>query len=434
MDRDPLNFFQPFERLPENHENQLTRALLVVLRLSPMAHECWLGRAAPGRHLHELPVATFATQRRAVTVGRDADEMVPLVSVFLGPSEPLGESVLDVESDRLQVLDAIIDYGGALVVVIENKVAEAADWQARILNLEGSGAQVEPGQERKAVTWPDVIADVMGIVERGLASGAEAAVLSDFLTYVEDHFAGLGPYRTLRLCAGNRFRIARRLRALLSQASGREAQIDKWGPTLELPHLPGTGSRAYLLSTGEPLGVELSLNPADTLSQAREFYGNTDVVEAVRKLDELPGWQVRPNFHFGHMEAGYVWCTGEIDPGSYIELWQDRIDNTTRVRREDWDEYWRSLEQEGIASREDRAEFDRHFAATRRTTATPRPGLAVTRRWEMTDAENLDQNRSFVAEVEEALRVAFTTLAGPQALAWPSHSETEVGSDHAGAL
>jgi hypothetical protein len=75
-------------------------------------------------------------------------------------------------------------------MVIENKVAEAADWQARILNLEGSGAQVEPGQERKTVTWPDVIADVMGIVERGLAGGAEAAVLSDFLTYVEDHFAG----------------------------------------------------------------------------------------------------------------------------------------------------------------------------------------------------------------------------------------------------
>ena len=44
MDRDPLNFFQPFERLRANHENQLTRALLVVLRLSPIAHECWLGQ------------------------------------------------------------------------------------------------------------------------------------------------------------------------------------------------------------------------------------------------------------------------------------------------------------------------------------------------------------------------------------------------------
>lgn len=32
--RDPLNFFEPFEQLPTGHENQLTRAFLVVLRHS----------------------------------------------------------------------------------------------------------------------------------------------------------------------------------------------------------------------------------------------------------------------------------------------------------------------------------------------------------------------------------------------------------------
>jgi hypothetical protein len=44
MDRDPLSFFQPFENLPPGHENQLTRALLLVLRLCPIAHEAWLSR------------------------------------------------------------------------------------------------------------------------------------------------------------------------------------------------------------------------------------------------------------------------------------------------------------------------------------------------------------------------------------------------------
>jgi hypothetical protein len=36
--RDPLNFYSPYERLPAGHENQLTRALLVLLRMSPIAH------------------------------------------------------------------------------------------------------------------------------------------------------------------------------------------------------------------------------------------------------------------------------------------------------------------------------------------------------------------------------------------------------------
>src|ERR1700759_3022075 len=105
VERDALNFFEPFERLPPNHENQLTRALLLVLRLSPIAHESWLARAAPGRHLHELPVAVFNTQRRVVRVESDAEDHVPVISVFLAPNQPLGEDVIVRESDRLQVLD-----------------------------------------------------------------------------------------------------------------------------------------------------------------------------------------------------------------------------------------------------------------------------------------------------------------------------------------
>jgi hypothetical protein len=35
-------FFEPWERIPANHENQLTRALLVVLRYCPIAHQAWL--------------------------------------------------------------------------------------------------------------------------------------------------------------------------------------------------------------------------------------------------------------------------------------------------------------------------------------------------------------------------------------------------------
>jgi len=142
VERDALNFFEPFERLPPNHENQLTRALLLILRLSPVAHAAWLARAAPTRRLHELPVAIFNTQRRAVRVESNAEDQVPVISVFLAPNQPLGEDVIVKESDRLQVLDAVIEYGDALVMVVENKVAEASDAQARELNITGAGVVI----------------------------------------------------------------------------------------------------------------------------------------------------------------------------------------------------------------------------------------------------------------------------------------------------
>ncbi len=409
MERDALNFFEPFERLPPNHENQLTRALLLVLRLSPIAHEAWLTRAAPGRRLHELPVAVFNTQRRAVREESDPDDQVPVISVFLAPNQPLGEDVIVKESDRLQVLDAVIEYGDALVMVIENKVAEASDAQARELNITGAGVVIAPGQERQVVTWPEVIGDATGIVERALAAGAERAVLEDFLVYVEDHFAELGPYRTLGLAKGHEFRTRRRLRALLGEAAARDARIDKWGPTVELPELPGTASRAYLFPVDG--GIELSVYPADTLSQARAFYTRPAAVAALLNLASDPAWKVMPNFHFGHMEGGYAWTTTKASVERYVALWQETIGETGAVKREEWDDYWAWLIEAQLATTEDRDEFDRHFTETNRQTATPRPGLMVVRRWELSQAEALDGQHKLAAEIAASLQRARSALS-----------------------
>jgi hypothetical protein len=409
MERDPLNFFEPFERLPPNHENQLTRALLLVLRLSPVTHEAWLARAAPGRRLHELPVAVFNTQQRAVRVASDAEDQVPVVSIFLAPNKPLGDDVLVKESDRLQVLDAVIEYGDALVMVVENKVAEASDAQARDLNITGSGVVLAPDQERQVVTWPEVIGDITGIVERSLVGGAERGVLEDFLAYVEDHFAELGPYRTLALAHGNDFRTRRRLRALLAEASGLESRIDKWGPAVDLPELPGTASRAYLFPVES--AIELSVYPADTLSQARAFYTRPAAVTALLTLAKDPDWQVMPNYHFGHMEGGYAWTTTDTPVERYIAVWQERIGETHAVKRDDWDDYWAWLINEHFATTDDRAEFDHHFTDTNRQSAIPRPGLMVVRRWDLTEAEGLDGQHKLTAAIAEALQTAKKVLS-----------------------
>ena len=64
-----LNFFVPYEKAAAWHENQLTRALLVVLRYSPMCHQVWMNLVSPGLYLHQLREPDFATQRQKVYLG-----------------------------------------------------------------------------------------------------------------------------------------------------------------------------------------------------------------------------------------------------------------------------------------------------------------------------------------------------------------------------
>jgi len=84
--RDALNFFLPFRRLEPNHENQLTRALLVVLRLSPMAHTAWLRLVAPDNatEIRALEADSGSHLGYVRVVGRrraDAPLYEPVVSV-----------------------------------------------------------------------------------------------------------------------------------------------------------------------------------------------------------------------------------------------------------------------------------------------------------------------------------------------------------------
>jgi hypothetical protein len=196
--QDRLNFFEPWERIPANHENQLTRALLVVLRYCPIAHQAWLSRVdaassspldpkPPGLNLHSLPRPTFDTQRVQILRSESqpkTNEPIKGISVLCvaDASNEVQSAVL--ESDRGQVLDGIIRYGDDYVIVLESKLHEFVAGmidQASNINIHGQPIQFD-GPVRN-ISWRDVLASFTDLAdqERRLVSGAEREILNDFL-------------------------------------------------------------------------------------------------------------------------------------------------------------------------------------------------------------------------------------------------------------
>jgi hypothetical protein len=416
MDRDPLNFFQPFENLRPGHENQLTRALLLVLRLCPIAHEAWLSRLTGSKHLWELTDATFVTQRRQILMQEDPEDLLPLISVFLTPEGSFDDSVVMAESDRRQVLDAIVTYPGEQVVVVENKIAPAENWQAANINISGVAVKIAEGQTPVHVRWPDLLGDFTHLLEHRRVDGAESTILSDFLVYIEDHFPGLGPDRTLRMCAGNEFRTGRRLRSLLHESLGLEARIDGWGPCVSVEHLNGIADRMYLLPWGNPAQPEedmiaLVIDPADTITQARALYPKPALIDGIRELLEQPRWSGKQNFHFGHMQPGLVWTSGDIEIGDYLDLWVENADDIGSIRRNEWDKWFDWLVQKHVAKPEDREEFDRHFTNTGRQNALVRPGFEIARWWPLAEAQTLDDAGQLAIGIKAAYAEITTRLS-----------------------
>ena len=249
----------------------------------------------------------------------------------------------------------------------------------------------------------------MSLTDRGLVAGAEAVLLDDFMTYVEDNFASLGPFRKLALCRGDRGRINRRLRQLLADVAEADAYPSDYGSYVELES--AVVDRAYLRLNDPGDGVELSASPADTLTKARAFYPDSKTVKLFRALADSDGWEGSPHFHFGFHSRGFCWTRGEIERNQYIDLWRQRIaDGERAVRREDWDQYWDELVELGVIDPDDRTKFDQEFTQTNRNSATPRPGLVIRRGWPLAEAERLDSDDRLAREVDAALRALLEAL------------------------
>src|SRR5262245_7310035 len=165
--QDRLNFFEPWQRVPPNHENQLTRALLVLLRYCPIAHQAWLSLVDsavfspldPKLALHSLARPTFDTQRMQILRSGHqpkTNEPIKDISVLCGADASTEAQGTVLESERGQVLDGIIRYGDHLVIVLETKIHESPDdRQARNINFHGQPIQFD-GPVRK-ISWRDVL-------------------------------------------------------------------------------------------------------------------------------------------------------------------------------------------------------------------------------------------------------------------------------------
>jgi hypothetical protein len=422
--RDALNFFEPYESLPAKHENQLTRAFLVVLKLVPLAHAVWLRLVNESREvaaeslppLEQLPAATFQTQTSQIgATSSAATELDQSTSIYRAISVlQAGELSSDVSpanvSDRRAIFDGVVRYEDDLVLVIESKLDGRFDErQAKQITIGESAWQVDP--VRAKLRWRTIIAAWRDLIRRELVFGAERKVLEDFMWLVQRHFPRLQPFSDLSACLGNEYLLRLRCKALLDEVGSGSAELRPTGAIVLFEH--GETVKLAALEPDDTGGtIRLRLWPGDTLEQAKALYADAARVEKVLALRER-GWVVAHNFHFGHMAKGFVWTTGDIPVDDYVNYWREHIGSAAQIRRQDWTKYLAKLTKLRIATEADRQSFRRDFTDTKRNSATPRPGLSIARSWPLESAALLDDKNQFAPRVREALNAALGALGEP---------------------
>jgi hypothetical protein len=260
-------------------------------------------------------------------------------------------------------------------------------------------------------------------------AGAEAAppvALADSFTISADQVLADSSTRPSDTEAGDDTMVHRYVQLLKLAVPTGAVDVEHtrgWGSRARFELSAATSVKYAYLDTDLPDEIPLRLYPADTLEQARVLYRDPSRCAALLDLRQ-DGWEVEPNFHFGFMTRGLSWSESSLPVYDYIAYWIRRGDDMAAIPREQWPAALEQLIADGIFAAADVDTFHRDFTRTERKAATPRPGLAVTRRWPLAALED----ESFGAQLRVALGQALRALREDAALV---HLEVDNGS-HSG--
>ena len=440
-----LNVFEPYRELSRHHEDQLTRAAMIVLRLVPLARETLLQSIGEPSQ-SQLPdcivdmQATNIVDPSEENLGAGRVQRGRLVSVFLTPDiEPfdVAEEITDIE--RGQRFDGVLRFDPDLVVVLESKVCRS--WARRNghrvaeMNLGGTSF----AQRRTCVLrWHDLLESWWRLVELGVLGPAEQAIVQDVLSYAHQDFGQLLPYGTLRRVGTDPVRRKWRLRSLLREATG--IPPERAGLVhvrLDLALGVASLQRAALDIDEERL--TLHLWPGELKRQAEHLYSGGHA-ESLCELLEIEGedWLLQPQPLLGFRNAPvrtrvYLTCT--LDPGEYARRWQgeDWKKVGAHHRNHIRDELWPWLIERGYASERDAARLEPFMHALGRRFAHLRPSIHVSRSWEWSEAERLDDEGLLPGQIRDALNRVLTLLDEPNVPLAGSQAEREAAVREAAA-
>lgn len=417
-----MSIFRPYDR-DAKHEDQLTRAALIVMKLVPLAHEAFLNLAGC-EQLSALPRPRFDMQTEQLVplsaAGADL-EGAELVSIFLGPHEGIWEEQPpDLASERRARYDGVIQYGSRLIVVIESKLfATATEQQALKINTKGFAYARSRFQH---VRWQQLLDRWWNLMDLGVLGPAEADVLSDFFSNAEENFGDLLPYTDLERCGDNPRRRVSRLRTILEQATGFDAEVrDVLGHAgVQFPSDQVIAfDRASLYVKDDDL--VLSMWPAELAPQYKRVYSDLDRAEALIALTSDPHWEANANFHLSYWRASGPrrWYPARHLPGPvYIRQWLDDFKNNRagrRPREEIKSESFRSwLVQRNYASESELESLDEWADKLPMEKFDVRPSIQLTRSWRWADAVVQDKAGKLIAEVQRSIDEALLALDEPR--------------------
>lgn len=405
-----LNYFFPYQSKEDYHEDQLTRAFMVVLKHSPLIANVFydmckqkydetnseLSIKLP--HLTSLVTEQweFNTQKSNPLI-----ETRQLVSVLLTDQSLQSKNSGVTRSDRSARYDGVITMGAELTMIIENKPSSYNIWFGQLSpSKENLSPDTEVLKTHVLIQWKNIITILTGLIKKGTLQNI---LIDDFLSYIDTCYPTLNPYDKFGLCKNNQVLLERRVKNILEKITIHPSTVQYhrgWAYKIEigLPQIKMVG--LALVIKDNNWWLELSMIAGNTVNQSRNLYRT---LKDIKSFD-LDGMYPRADFHCAFMTKNLIWFkTPNVH--KYVDYWKQHQNEIRQYEESKIDEYLYKLNDEDIIVY-NQAEQKRYDDLIYGTTVNMCPGLGLIWEIESNDAIEWDNKGELEQIIADKIHLA----------------------------
>lgn len=415
---DYLNIFTTYKNKPLNHEDQLTRAFLILVKTVKLVEVLFLDIIREQMKLNNIDnrpssilndsggIMLIETQVSSNTKKKLEDESGRLVSIIITDERLLKEHKVK-RNKRNAVYDGFVKYASDWIFIIENKPDHRNIWIEQLSSNFNENYEIE--ETPIVITWKNIIKRLSLLIENELLRNSDLNIVGDFLDYVSDFFPELNPYDRFELCKNNEYLLNKHCIEIMKQTKLGSVDYHRgWHHYIELNDKPGIKMVALYpeVKSEENWVINLEFDPGDTMVQSRKFYKNLDIERLVNLRED--GWCIKPNLHFSYRSSNLVWTQVEIILKEYLEYWKSIVlkDNLKQVEREDWHKYFSELNEKGMLNEHDLKKINDKIITTNMNVIYVCPGIELDYVWEKNEAILMDNRDQFKNEIVSKIETA----------------------------
>ena len=317
--------------------------------------------------------------------------------------------------DRNAVYDGVVTCDPSWIFIIENKPSKENIWVGQLNPNISKDRDINIIEKPCCLSWRDIIAVLNTQVEKGMFSGFELIAVEDFIEYVDNEYTWINPYTSFGVCKENIYLLNKRCINIMGNClineDKKEVKYHRgWKHYIESG--VNTVKQIALDANKSENGftIDLWLHAGDTMSAAKETFNKLDIV----KLLELKnmGFKLSSNFHVSYRSSNLLWFEGLLSFEDYIKFWKKEYVNLKQIKKENFVEYFKYLEDNNLIQKEDRNIIQENILDKRYDKLNICPGISIKYSWDGQTAMRLDKTNEFEQDFYNKLIAAFDTIGG----------------------